>query len=74
MQILLKLTAFEWILWSIGVRRFIGRREMAHRVFQFIDANGNGTLAVGTIDLLTKILHGQLQFGKASFDFLEVCC
>ena len=54
----------------------IGRRDMAHRVFSFIDltnGNGNGTVAVGTLDLLAKILHGQLQFTKASFDLLEVC-
>lgn len=73
MQVMLNLTFFERLMWIVGVHT-LSRREMAHRVFQFIDDNGNGAVADGTLNYLMKMLHGQLQFSKASFDFLQVCC
>lgn len=44
---------------------------MAQRIFRFIDENGSGTIHVSTMDLIVKMLQGQLQFSKASFDFLD---
>ena len=41
------------------------------QVFRFADDNGSGTIHVGTMDMLVKMLQGHLQFSKASFDFLE---
>jgi hypothetical protein len=43
----------------------------AIRIFQFLDDNGSGTVHVSIMDLLVKMLQEQLQFSKASFDFLE---
>jgi hypothetical protein len=49
----------------------LSRREMAVRAFRFIDDNGNGTIHVSAMDMIVRMLQGQLQFTKASFDFLE---
>lgn len=71
-QKMLKLSFYEEILWELGGVAVMGRTMLAHRIFQFIDDNSNGEVAVGTLDLLTKMLDGQIQFTKLSFDFLEV--
>lgn len=70
LQVLLKLTTIEKLCWMFGMRP--SRREMAERLFHFIDKNGNGKIAISSMDLLVKMLAGQLPFSKASFDHLEV--
>jgi hypothetical protein len=70
LQEMLGLSVIERIRWMFGIRP--SPLEMGHRLFQYIDKNGNGQIAIASLDLLVKILSGQLPFTKASFDHLEV--
>lgn len=68
-QTLLGVSTFERLQWLFGIRP--SRREMAVRIFRFIDDNGSGTIHIGCLDVLVKMLQEHLQFSKATFDFLE---
>lgn len=67
---LLQLSPFEHVRWMMGHR--LTSRQMAIRIFSFLDNNGDKTISMKALDLLIKSLQGQLNFTKETFDFVEV--
>jgi Ca2+-binding EF-hand superfamily protein len=67
---LLRLSFMERLMWLIGIQ--LSHRELAERMFRFVDKNQNGSVCVASLDILLKQLQDDLPFTKASFDFVEV--
>jgi hypothetical protein len=70
LSMMLRLSLWERIRWALGRR--LSQREVAHRIFSFVDLNGDGCLPIGILDVLVKHLQSHLNFGKATLEIVEV--
>jgi hypothetical protein len=67
---MLKLSTTERMLWAFGKQ--LSRTEMATRIFIFLDHNKSGSITIGTLEALLRVLQDVLPFTKRSFAFIEV--